>query len=73
MATMQSKPDVFICHAGEQKQDFVDYMYTHLTNIHGLCVFVDEHSLKVGAHARVQMPHSLDAATVGALLEPFKA
>ena len=67
MATTQSKPDVFICHAGQQKQNFVDYVYTHLTNMHNLSVFVDEHSLKVATHARIQMPQSLDAATVGVI------
>ena len=64
MATTQSKPDVFICHAGEQKSEIVDLMDKHLTLIHGLSVFVDEHSLQVAAHARVQMAQALDAATV---------
>ena len=62
---MQRKPDVIICHAGEQKLDFVDYMHKHLTEIHGLSVFVDEHSLKVADQARIKMQQSLDAATVG--------
>ena len=54
-ATMQRKPDVFICHAGEQKPEMVDLMYSHLKYIHGLSVFVDEHSLRPADHARVQM------------------
>ena len=68
MATTRSKLDVFICHAGEEKQDFVDYLYTHLKEIHGLSVFVDEHSLKVANHARIQMEEKLDAATVGVFI-----
>ena len=68
-ASMQNELDVFVCHAGEQKQDFVNDLFKHLTEVHGLRVFVDEHSLEVADDARAQVLRSLDAATVGMLLE----
>jgi hypothetical protein len=57
--------DVFICHAGEQKKDFVDTVRTLLKDVHKLNVFLDEHSLLIGDHARDKMHEGLESAFVG--------
>ena len=62
---MGSTVDVFIAHAGEQKQGFVDVLRVLLQQVHRLNVFVDEHSLAVGEHAREQMRDKLATAAVG--------
>jgi hypothetical protein len=61
--------DVFICHAGEQKKDFVDTLRTLLKDVHKLSVFLDEHNLLVGDHARDKMRDSLETASVGKQVE----
>ena len=50
---------------GRQKKEFVDVLRVLLQQVHHLNVFVDEHSLLVGDHAREQMKAKLSAAAVG--------
>ena len=61
----EEKCDVFLSHAGEQKKDFVDLIYAWLTEVHQLKCFLDEHDLRPGDQAWLQMEKSLRLASVG--------
>ena len=61
----EAKLDVFLSHAGEQKKDFVDLIHAWLTEVYRLKCFLDEHSLRRGDYAWLQMEKSLRLASVG--------
>ena len=58
-------PHVFIAHAGEQKQGFVDLLRVLLRDVHHLTVFVDEWSLRPNDDAPDIICQNLRTAAVG--------
>lgn len=56
---------VFLCHAGEQKRIFVDYLF-HALREEGVAAFMDEESLQLGNCASKQIFERLGTAKVGA-------
>lgn len=58
-------PQVFIAHAGEQKQSFVDVLRVLLRDVHALDVFVDEWSLLPNDDALDVIQENLRSAAVG--------
>ena len=63
-ATMDS-PLVFLCHAGEQKRIFVDYI-NHALLAEEIAVFMDEDSLRLGDTASQEIFACLKTVPVGA-------
>ncbi|KAK9805197.1 hypothetical protein WJX72_005417 [[Myrmecia] bisecta] len=64
---MQS-PDVFICHAGAQKKEFVDSLRVLLQQYHRLDVVVSEDGLKFGDDAPRVTQQQLEAAAVAVVV-----
>ena len=58
-------PDVFICHSGTEKKEFVDVLRILLQKLHKLKVFVDEWGLEYNDDAPAVMQQRLETAAVG--------
>ena len=56
---------VFLSHAGEQKREFVGFLYQTLYE-ENISVFLDEDSLTLGDQAWEKIVYNLKAAPVGA-------
>ena len=66
-------PQVFIAHAGEQKQSFVDVLRVLLRDVHALDVFVDEWSLHPNNDALDVIKENLHTAPVGKGMQMLSA
>ena len=62
---MAQSAKVFLCHAGEQKLIFVEYL-SHALRVEGISVFLDKESLKLGDTAPVEIFACLETVPVGA-------
>lgn len=59
-----SRRDVFICHASEDKERYINPL-TRLLKNHGVTYWIDEEQLRLGEHLDQSIPQALNSARYG--------
>ena len=67
MATTSKRYDAFLCHASEDKEEFVRPLVRHLREL-GLRVWYDEHTLEPGDRLRRSIDRGLSQSRYGVVI-----